>query len=112
MKSFFKVGIELHNLIMKYYLFKIAVVRNPPANVGDIRVVGLVPGLGRSPGVGNGNPLQYCCLENSMDRGAWWATVHGVQFDMTKHEHGNGKTAMYIKKFQVYIQVIHSCLYI
>ena len=39
---------------------------------------GLTPGLGRSPGEGNGNPLQYSCMENSMDRGAWWATVHGV----------------------------------
>ena len=44
-------------------------------NAGDL---GLIPGLGRSPGEGNGNPLQYSCLENSMDRGAWWATVHGV----------------------------------
>ena len=40
--------------------------------------MGLIPGLGRSPGGGNGNPLQYSCLKNSMDRGAWWATVHGV----------------------------------
>ena len=47
--------------------------------------VGLIPGLGRSPGEGNGNPLQYSCLENSMDRGAWWARVHGVtkESDMT-----------------------------
>ena len=44
-------------------------------NVGDL---GSIPGLGRSPGEGNGNPLQYSCLENPMDRGAWWATVHGV----------------------------------
>ena len=44
-------------------------------NAGDS---GLIPGLGRSPGEGNGNPLQYCCLENPMDKGAWWATVHGV----------------------------------
>jgi len=44
-------------------------------NVGDL---GLIPGLGRSPGEGNGNPLQYSCLENPMDRGAWWATVHGI----------------------------------
>ena len=44
-------------------------------NVGDL---GSIPGLGRSPGEGNGNPLQYSCLENSMDGGAWWATVHGV----------------------------------
>ena len=46
-----------------------------PRNEGDL---GLIPGLGRSPGEGNGNPLQYSCLENSMDRGAWWATVHGI----------------------------------
>ena len=50
-------------------------VKNLPANAGD---TGLIPGLGRSPGEGNGNPLQYFCLENSMDRGAWQATVHGV----------------------------------
>ena len=49
--------------------------KNPPAYTGDM---GSVPGLGRSPGDGNGNPLQYSCLENSMDRGAWQATVHGV----------------------------------
>ena len=53
-------------------------VKNPPANVGDIRDTGLIPGLGRSPGEGNGNPLQYSRLENFMDRGAWWATVHRV----------------------------------
>ena len=47
-------------------------------NAGDIRDVGSVPRLGRSPGERNGNPLQYSCLENPMDRGAWWATVHGV----------------------------------
>ena len=54
------------------------VVKNPLANAGDIRDAGLVPGLGRSLGGGHGNPLQYSCLENPMDRGAWWATVHGV----------------------------------
>ena len=53
-------------------------VKNPPANAGDARDVGLVPGWGRSPGEGNGNTLQYSCLENPMDRGAWRATVHGV----------------------------------
>ena len=52
------------------------VVKNPPVNAGDVRDAGLIPGLGRSPGVGHGNPLQYSCLENSMDGGAWWATVH------------------------------------
>ena len=49
-----------------------------PANSGDSKDLGSVPGLGRSPGGGNGNPLQYSCVENSMDRGAWWATVHGT----------------------------------
>ena len=53
-------------------------VKNPPANGGDKRNRGSVPGSGRSPGGGNGNPLQYSCLENSIDRGAWRAAVHGV----------------------------------
>ena len=51
---------------------------NLPASEGDIRDAGLIPGLARSPGEENGNPLQYSCLANPMDRGAWWATVHGV----------------------------------
>ena len=54
------------------------VVKNPPAKTGGIRDLGSVPGLGRSPGEGNGNPLQYSCLENPMDRGAWQATDHGI----------------------------------
>ena len=53
-------------------------VKNLPANSGDRRDTGSIPGLGRSPGGGNGNPLQYSCLENPMDRGGWWATFHGV----------------------------------
>ena len=52
------------------------VVKNPPAIAGD---AGSVPGLGQSPGGGRGNPLQYSCLEDPMDRGAWWATVHRVE---------------------------------
>ena len=59
-------------------------VRNPPANAGDARDLGLIPGSGRSPGEGNGNPVQYSCLENSMDRGAWWATVHGIAKSHTR----------------------------
>ena len=50
----------------------------PPANARDLRYTGSIPGSGKSPGGGHGNPLQYSCLENPMDRGAWWATVHGV----------------------------------
>ena len=55
------------------------VVKNLLANVGDIRDTGSIPGLGRSSEGGHGNPLQYSCLENPMDRGAWRATVHGLQ---------------------------------
>ena len=55
-----------------------AAVKNPPANAGDSRDVGLIPGLGRPSEAENGTPLQYSCLENSMDRRTWWATVHGV----------------------------------
>ena len=51
------------------------VVKNSPANTGDMD---LIPGSGRCPGIENGNPLQYFCLQKSLDRGAWWATVHGV----------------------------------
>ena len=58
------------------------VVKNA-SNAGDIRDVGLIPGLGRSPGGGHGNPLQYSCLGNSLDRGAWWATVHRVTKSQT-----------------------------
>ena len=65
-----------------------AVVKKPPANAGDIRDVGLIPGLGRSSGGGNGNPLQYSSLRNPMDRGAWQTPVHGVaESDMTEHSH-------------------------
>ena len=66
----------------------VLVLKNLPANAGDIRDVGLIPGSGRSPGVRNGNMLQYSCLENSMDRGAYQAMVHGVkESDATQHTH-------------------------
>ena len=59
--------------------FQVAIViKNPPANAGDVRDAGLIPGSGRSSGGRNGNPLQCSCLENPMDRGAWWAMVYGV----------------------------------
>ena len=60
-------------------------VKNPSANAGKVRDAGSIPGSGRSPAEGHGNPLQYSCLENPRDRGAWWATVHGVtQSDTTE----------------------------
>ena len=61
----------------------VLVVKNPSANAGDIRDAGSIPGLGRSLGVGNGTPLQYSCLENFMDRGAWQGTIHGVAKNWT-----------------------------
>ena len=61
-----------------------AVVKNLPGKAGDPRDVGLIPGSGRSPGVGNGNPCQYSCLRNPLDRGAWWATVHGTAKSWTQ----------------------------
>ena len=59
-------------------------IKNPPADAGNIKDWGLTPGLGRSPGVGNGNPFKYSCLENSMDRGAWQASVPGVSKSRTR----------------------------
>ena len=70
---------SLFNLVCGQRTFQVTVVvKNPPAGAGDTRDTGSIPGSGRSPGIGSGNPLQYSCLENSMDRGAWWATVHGA----------------------------------
>ena len=59
-------------------------VKNTTANAGDIEDSGLIPGLGRSPGEGNGNPIQHSCLENPMDRGACGATAHGVAKSRTR----------------------------
>ena len=68
------------NLMGLKVAFQVAVVvNNMPANAGDTRDACLIPGSGKSPGGGRGNPLQCFCLENPMDRGAWWATVHGLQ---------------------------------
>ena len=66
-----------------YISYRLLVVKNPPANAGDIRDTGSIPGLGRSPGERHGNPLQYSCLENPMDTGAWQAIVHRVSHSWT-----------------------------
>ena len=62
-------------------------VKNPPAKAGDAGDTDLIPGLGKSPGGGNGNPLQYPCLKNPMDRRAWWATVHRVTKNQLHKHH-------------------------
>ena len=73
----------IHSSIYVWASQEVIVVTNPLANAGDATDAGLIPGSARSPGERNGNPLQYSYLENSMDRGAWWATVHGVPKSQT-----------------------------
>ena len=77
-------------------------LKNLPAKAGGARDAGSVPGSGRSPGVGNGNPVQYSCLENSMDRGGWWATIHGVAKELDTTKHSTAHQHLYIK---VYIYI-------
>ena len=73
------VYIYIYTLFFFGALFQVALeVKNLPANAGDVRDTGLIPGSGRSTGEENGNPLQYSCLGNLMDRRVWWATIHGV----------------------------------
>ena len=88
-----KLDIILLALIVFQVLFQAlgfpgdSVVKNLPANAGDTGDVGLIPGLGRSSGEGNRNPLQHSCLRNPMDRGAWHVAVHGgpEESDLTEH---------------------------
>ena len=74
-------------------------VKNLPADAGDVKDTGSIPGLGRSPGGGHGTPLQYSCLKNPMDRGAWLATVHGFTKSQTR-----------LKRLstQVHVEVVNS----
>ena len=83
----------LANTVVLYFVFRgnfigaslvAFIVKSLPAKAGDIRDAGLIPGSGRSPGEGHGNTLQYSCLENPMDRGAWWGTVHEVTKNRTQ----------------------------
>ena len=74
-------------------------MKNPPVNAGDLRDAGLTPGSGRSPGVGNSNPLQYSCLDNSMDIEAWQATVHEVAKSWTR-----------LKQISVHVELILNLL--
>ena len=79
-------GNSLHFSSLKHalrYISGSSVVKNPPANAGDVGDTDLIPGLGRYPGQGNGNPLQHSCLENPMGGGAWKATVHEVPKSQT-----------------------------
>ena len=82
------------------------VVKNPPVNVGDTRDVGLIPGLGRPDGGGNRSPLQCSCLEKSMDRGAWRATVHGIA--RSRHDWAHSMDGLKLKRNGLVIQTEHS----
>ena len=77
-------------------------VKNLPAKAGDTRDVGSIPGLGRSPGGGNGNPLQYACLENLVDGGPWWATVHGVTKTWTQLKQ---LSTVYMKEYFIMVLI-------
>ena len=77
-------GVQQSDSVIYIYGFQGgAVVKTPPADSGDTKDMGSVPGSGRSPEVGHGNPVQYYCLENAMDRGAWKVIVHGVTKNQT-----------------------------
>ena len=71
-------------------------VKNLPVNAGDERDLGSILGLGRSPGGENGTPRQYSCLEDSMDRGAWWVTVHGAMKELDINEWVCTRPAQYV----------------
>ena len=81
-------------------------VKNPPVSAGDTRDVGSIPGSGRSPGVGNDNPLQHPCLENSRERGALWATVPGAARSQTDRATEPGHTARHTHILHTFIQII------
>ena len=84
------ICLSVFHTTINYQFSGDSVVKNPPANAGDM---GFIPGLGRSPGEGNSYPLQYSCLGNPMDRGAWWATVHGItkESDTSQSNNNNSK---------------------
>ena len=94
---------EVNVLGMYLSMLVVLVVKNLPASVGDTRDVGSIPGLGRYPEEGNGNPIQYSCLENSKDRGDWQATVQGVaESDTTEHR---GQELFYYGNFPTCVKI-------
>ena len=87
-------------------------VKNMPANGGDIRDVGSIAGSGRSPGGGNGNPLQYSCLENPMDKGAWWAMVYRVTKSWIQVKRLSSSSSMTIYAGKRRMECSHSYIYL
>ena len=104
----------------KEWAFQVSLaVKNPAANAGDTRDMGSIPWWGRSPGGGRGNPLQYSCMENLMDRGACWATVHGVIKSETRlkqlskhaytHTHTHTHTHIKLNHWAVHLKLTQQC---
>ena len=87
-------------------------VKNPPTNAGDIRDIGSIPGSGRSPGGGHGNPLQCSCLENPMVRGSWRATVHGVAKSWTRLKQLSKHPWLWAKLQPLFLHGTISCIHI
>ena len=88
----------------------VLVVKNPPASAGGAWDQGLIPGSGRSPGGGHGNPLQYSCLENPMDRGAWWAMIHGVAKSRTQRSDSHIDCFMWELTERLHFHFLLSCI--
>ena len=88
----YKISYDITHVESKISFPGSVMVKKPPANAGDVRDVGLIPGLGRAPGERNGNQLKYFCLENFKDRGAWRAVVQGVARSQTQVSKGGDKT--------------------
>ena len=86
------------------------VVKNPPTNAGNIRDVHLIPGSGKSPWGGQGNPLPHSCLENPMDRGAWWITVHRVAKSLTQLKRLSTHTCILTPCLE-WVMTPHRCLF-
>ena len=90
------------------FFFCGSVTKNLPANAGDM---GSIPGLGRSPGGGHGNPLQYSCLENPLDRGAWRATVHGVAESRTRLSDSTATNVFALLNFLLFFSKTQHCVW-
>ena len=112
-------------IISTYFIYNIgasSVIQNPPANTGDVRDTGLISGLRRSPGVGNGNPFQDSCLENPMDRGTLRVTVHGAaksQTQLSEHTHiaqwcivKDHLVILLLTIFNILPEILHSWRYV
>ena len=110
---FIQLQVRFYNLHLTYLLWAsqvVLVIKNPPANARDIRDVGSIPALGRSPGGEHGNPLQYSCLENPTDRGTQWATVYRVAKSQTQLKQLSTHYLLYRMSVRRVIQLVYRYL--